>query len=91
MRAPKRATPKEGSSIKRLTNSSNSRYYNCRFIWVKDKKRILRGVQLFYYTSPLLYHYLDNSQIVSLTLPFFDREMNPNEKSCAKVVYIRLK
>lgn len=70
--------------------------YNCgayAHLWLKDKnkKRIINSYTLFLNKSPLRYYYLLDNQIVSLSLPFYEREMNSNEKSCAKVFYIRLK
>lgn len=70
--------------------------YSCgayAHLWLKDKnkKRIINSYTLFLNKSPLGYYYLLDNQIVSLSLPFYEREMNPNEKSCAKVFYIRLK
>ena len=71
-------------------------YRGLERMWLNDKnkKRIIRGTSLFYSKYPLYKYYLYNNQIVSLTLPYYESEMEPNapeKKSCAKVVYIRLK
>lgn len=68
-------------------------YHAQKHKWLneKNKNRVICGIQLFIHKSPLLYHYLVDNQIVTLTVPFFEKENDPNEKSCAKVFYIRLK